>query len=209
MKISAPPSKGVPVAIPFPLTVTIPNSGPRLRLEVIEKGPMGEEIVKGSGQAKVIRDDGTSKVIEIIPAQLGRVTVQVLAGDPDSMTIVQNEIQVDVYPVAKGLKSFDLGVGRRLYLTLDGPRHGERWLKPSLIYLNLGVVNADDAGAIKLTVNQPEDEPVIRLDNSGLIHPLRPGKATIIGDIEGVQDRVEVIVYGTRDDIPKLNRQAR
>ena len=208
MTISLAPAK-IPIATPFQLTVTLPADHPNGALVIAEKGSSGAEIPGVGGSAKLIREDGGAKVIEVIPAQLGWVTIEIAAINVHDMSIMQKDIQVYVYPVAKGLKRFDLGVGKKLDLSLDGERHGERWLKPNLIYMNLGVVNADDAEAINLTVDQPEDDPVIRLDRNGLIHPLRPGKATILGDVEGVQDRVEVTVYGTRDEVPKLARTSR
>lgn len=208
-------NQNVPVATPLHLTLTMAPgklvnfnlTGPNYvgPIYVTEFGPSGEAVVgQGTGPAKIVSDDGTTKVIEVMPAQIGRVTFRISALYSDNADVTQT-VQVNVYPVAKSLKSFSLGVGKRLNLALDGEKHGEKWLRPSLLYPGL-VVDPDDAEAIKLTVDQPEDDPVIRLEKTGLIHPLRPGKATIIGDIEGVQDRVEVTVYATKDEVPKLVR---
>ena len=48
---------------------------------------------------------------------------------------------------------------------------------------------------IKFTVMQPPGDPVMLLDANGMVHGLRPGKATIIGDFDGVKDQVVVTVY--------------
>jgi len=199
----------VPIAIPLRLRVTMApgkliNTNLFGSIYVTEIGPSGEGVQQGTGKAKIISDDGTTKVIEVMPAQLGKVTITLNSLYSDNAEAVQT-IHVNVYPTAKGLEHFSLGVGRRLDLALDGERQGERWLRPRLTYSTLDLY-ANGADTIKLTVDQPEDDPVIRLDKNGLIHPLRAGKAIIIGDIEGVQDRVEVAVYRTNAEVPLLAR---
>jgi hypothetical protein len=48
-----------------------------------------------------------------------------------------------------------------------------------------------------MVVEQPEDNPVIRLDSNGMVHGLRPGKAWIKGSFAGLEDKVEVDVRTT------------
>ena len=59
----------------------------------------------------------------------------------------------------------------------------------------------DDLTTTKLSVEQNEDDPVIRVDPNGLVHALREGTAVIVGNFDGVIDRVKVTVYD-KDDAP-------
>lgn len=78
----------------------------------------------------------------------------------------------------------------------DTEEQSERWLKPEIAYDQLDQpIYLVDSSAIYFTIEQPQDDPVIRVDSDGLVHGLRPGTATITGDFDGVQDTVKVTVH--------------
>ncbi len=58
-----------------------------------------------------------------------------------------------------------------------------------------------DSKQIKFTVEQPDYDPVIRLDSNGMVHALRPGLAKVTADFGGMQDSVVVHVY-TKEHAP-------
>jgi hypothetical protein len=150
----------------------------------------------GRGDAKVVQDDGKTKTVEIIPLQVGSVSVEisVIFADGGMSTA---SYQLDVVPSSKGLKQFHLDLGfHTLPIVLDGKEEdGQRWLYPEVDYDQLDYpIHLTDSSQIKLTVEQPDDDPVIRLDSNGLVHGLHPGKAIITGEYDGVQDSVLVDV---------------
>jgi len=52
------------------------------------------------------------------------------------------------------------------------------WLAPEVEYDQLDYpIRLKDATPVALIVDQPQDNPVIRLDSNGMIQALRPGKA--------------------------------
>ena len=104
----------VPIASPFEITVTLPFSSADTLLTVVEKGPSGKGIEQGSGKAKIVRDEGATKVIEVLPTQIGHLTFDITAVNFGDGTEMVKSVPIYVYPVAKGLKNFSLGVGKRL-----------------------------------------------------------------------------------------------
>jgi hypothetical protein len=60
----------------------------------------------------------------------------------------------------------------------------------------------DDSSQIKLSVEQDEGNPVISVDKIGMVHALREGRAVLVGDFDGVIDRIQVTVY-SKEDAPE------
>ena len=68
----------------------------------------------------------------------------------------------------------------------DGEKDNQRGLSPEIYYDQLDYpIYLEDSTQIKFTVEQPEDDPVIRLDSNGMIHGLRPGRAKIDAELGG------------------------
>ena len=50
-----------------------------------------------------------------------------------------------------------------------------------------------------MTIEQPQDDPVISVDADGSIHALREGEAVVVGSFDGIEAKVRVHVYGQRN----------
>jgi hypothetical protein len=109
-------------------------------------------------------------------------------------------IQLDVVPGYTGIKVFHLDQEFStipLELT-DKPEARQHWLFPEVEYDQLDYpVELKDSTSVTMVVDQPEDNPVIRLDSNGMVHGLLPGKARITGRFAGLEDTVEVDVRTT------------
>lgn len=89
-------------------------------------------------------------------------------------------------PGYTGVKAFHLDQGFStipLELT-DNPEGRHHWMYTEVEYNQLDYpVKLKDSTSVTMVVDQPEDNPVIRLDNNGMVHGLRPGKARVTGSL--------------------------
>jgi hypothetical protein len=163
----------------------------------------------GSGMAKIdSKDDGTV-TIEVTPLQLGRVSLRIGVLFADG-GLAQKEFEINIVPSARGLRRFDLNRGfQALALVLEGDEEDRQaYLVPEVQYDALRYpVYLDSSEQLNLTVDQPEDDPVISVNPNGLIHALRPGTAVVTGDFDGMKDSIQVDVY-TREGAPAGYRRA-
>jgi len=51
-----------------------------------------------------------------------------------------------------------------------------------------------DLGSISISIEQDEENPVVSVDQNGIVHAIRPREATLVGDYAGVKDEVRVSV---------------
>ena len=73
-------------------------------------------------------------------------------------------------------------------------------LSPMVTYEALKYpIYLDDFSQIKLSLEQDEGRPVVRVDKNGIVHALNEGKAVLIGDFDGVKDRIAITVYSIED----------
>jgi len=209
MKVAPLPPR-VPVGQPLRFTVTMAPGKLTWNsitgsISVSQIGPNGKRVTN-SIPANIASEDGPTKTIEVIPMGLGEVTFEVLAVYHDN-AIAQQQVKSYVYPTAKGLQLFSLGGHRLMHLVLPGHALHERetqlpqlrfetdYLHPRLYYEALKTpIIIDGVVGLPITIDQPADNPVIRVDNDGTVHALSPGKAVIVCDIEGKTDRIPVIV---------------
>jgi hypothetical protein len=164
----------------------------------------------GSGEAKIVADTGLTKTMEMIPLGVGKLQLGFIVSFADG-GIAQKAYTLDVEPNSKGLKSFSLNNGSHaLAIVLeDKPENRQVWLSPQVSYRQLEYpIYLEDSSHISFTVLQPSDAPIIQLDPNGLVHGLRPGKATIIADFGGVKDQLVVTVY-TKEGAPPGYRRVR
>lgn len=153
-----------------------------------------------------ISDERNTKVIEIVPAELGAVDLQVDVMYADNAYVLQT-LHLNVLPSAKGLKAFGLGPDEMPLVLEDKEEDRQEWLMPLLEYEALKYeIHLWDTSLIPITVEQPNDDPVICVDKNGLVHALREGKAVIVGDMDGFKSRVKVTVY-TKENAPSGYRR--
>jgi hypothetical protein len=150
----------------------------------------------GTGTLKVVRSNGRTKVVEIVPLQVGSISFEFTAVFADG-GFAREKYSVNVAPASKGLKKFFLNSALPSLLIVlepdDTDPHQE--LVPQLWYDGLEYpLTLKTCEGIRLTVEQPDDNPIVRVDGDGTVHGLRPGKAVITGDLDGVQDHVTVQV---------------
>jgi hypothetical protein len=146
---------------------------------------------------QIVREEGQTKTIEVVPMQLGSVDLYIGAVYADNAS-AQQTIKLNVVPSSRGLKRFSLNGGAEAAVIVMGDEKGdsEIGLQPLVIYRNVKFpILLDDLTTTNLSVEQNENDPVIRVDPNGLVHALREGKAVIVGDFDGVKDRVKVTVY--------------
>ena len=63
-----------------------------------------------------------------------------------------------------------------------------------------------DSQQIRFTIEQPEDRPIIRLDENGMIHALNPGSAKVVAEFAGAVDSIVVDVYA-KESAPAAYRR--
>jgi hypothetical protein len=152
---------------------------------------------------KIVREDGETKTLEAVPMQLGSINLYIGAVYADNAS-AQQTIKLNVVPSSKGLEKFRLDGGSDFDIIVLGEDEKDRqlWLQPVVAYKQVKYpILLEDSTQIKLSVEQDEDDPVLRVDPNGLVHALREGKAVIVGDFAGVIDRLTITVY-SEDDAP-------
>jgi hypothetical protein len=150
-----------------------------------------------------VQEDGLTKTIQIVPAQIGPMDVSIFAAYADG-TFARQLVHLNVVACAKGLRRFYLNSGfPALALVLEDKEEDRRsWLSPEVQYKDLKYpIYLHDSSQIKLSVQQDKANPVIHVDRDGMVHALRKGNAVIIGDFDGVIDRITVSVY-TKEGAP-------
>jgi hypothetical protein len=204
------PKGDVPLGNPVELTVTLATGELLGDLEVLQGSEAFFSQSQGSGPAKIVREDGLTKTIQIVPVQTGSVDVGILAVYADG-SIARQTVHLNVVACAKGLKRFYLNSGfSALPLVLEDKAEDRQvWLNPEVEYNDRKYpIYLRDSSQIKLSVQQDKAKAVIRVEKNGMIHALREGKAVITGDFDGVIDRVTVNVY-TKEDAPDGYRRVR
>lgn len=190
----------IPLRIKGPSVVSIaadqidPGTGMDLRNE-------SGGLPVGGGRAKVVSGEPGAETIEIIPLKIGSIKLRISALFADG-GLAQQEYRINVIPSAQGLRQFDLNRGfKALALVLeDREEDRQTFLFPRVQYDGIDYpIYLSDSEQLKLAVDQPEDDPVIRVDSNGLVHALRPGTAVITGDFDGVRDSIRVDVYSQED----------
>lgn len=148
----------------------------------------------GCGEASVLSAEGTHRVIEFYPLNTGRVHVAITVVYAD-MHFAEQTYDLKVKPSSKSLKHFYLTPLGAVPIVL-GCGNDQASLTPEVYYQTLQYpLYLHNVEQIRLSVDQPEDDPVIRVDSTGIIHGLRPGKAVLTGNFDGVADHVTVDVY--------------
>lgn len=146
--------------------------------------------------AKVVENGDTDKTIEVIPLQLGQVTISVTAVYFDNSTAEQS-VELNVVPSADGLKQFTVDQGfQNVELLLNGNEADRiHWLMPSVTYARVKYpIQLSDSEQLSFTVDQSTNNPVIELDRDGRIRALRVGEATITAEFAGARDQTRVRV---------------
>ncbi len=180
----------VPLGSPFEVTVDIAPGEVFGVLAAVQSTSRG---IIESGAANVVDRKGTHYVISVTPIELGAVdlTVGLLYDDGG---YAEQILHLNVTASSKGLKKFSLGVGGSLSLLL-GTELQKQGLRPVATYENLlPDIYFHSLEPLSITVAQPETNPVIRLDERGFVHGLRPGTATIEATFAGATDHVAVKV---------------
>lgn len=191
------PEGDVPLGNPVELKVTLAPG------EVLDELDVEQPTSQGSGTARIVREDGLTKTIQVVPTQIGPLDVVVFSRYADH-TFAMKLVHLNVVACAKGLKKFHLNQGfPALPLVLeDKEEDRQSWLSPEVEYKDVKYpIYLQDSSQIKLSVQQDEASPVIRVDKNGMVHALRKGKAVIVGDFDGVIDRISVSVY-TKEGAP-------
>ena len=203
------PAEDVPLGNPVDITVTFaPGNVVDLRTG---QSSLGQGVYQGGGLARIVRDEGYKKTIEIIPAQLGPVDLYVAAAYSDNAVATQT-IRLNVVPSAKGLKSFVIDGGNiGVPLVLEDKKEDRQVrIFPSVFYSGLEYpISLNGCEQIKFSVEQPDDEgdPIVEIDKNCMVHALREGKAYIVGDFAGKKDRLSVTVF-SKEDAPSWYRRA-
>jgi hypothetical protein len=193
-----------PVALGQPMRIPLHFAGAEpAEVFVTQIGPSGHELVNeaggaavGSGRIPILHQD-RGQAIDVTPLGTGTIRLRIAALFADG-GLARQEYELNVAPSSRGLESFELNRGfRTLPLVLeDNEEDRQAYLFPRVKYAGLNhPIYLDNSEALRLTVDQPEDDPVIEVEPSGLIRALRPGRATVTGDFDGVKDSVRVTVY--------------
>jgi len=157
----------------------------------------------GSSTAKIVEDNGIEKTIEIVPLQLGNITFDIDVFFTDGGRAYKS-FQVRAKPSSKGLTRLKLNSGSTLLALVLEEKEKDRQelltLKAEYSTLE-SPIYLRNLTEIKFSVEQPEFDPVIRVDGRGLVHALRPGNAVLVADFDGVKVKIKVRVY-SQDEAP-------
>ena len=129
-------------------------------------------------QARLVRDDGDSKVFEITPVALGEETVS-MAVDFDDGGFDERYFHLRTVLSDGGLEEIRLDYRRR--------PNGQQRLTACLKYTQLAnCIGLNTLDSLNIRITQPNTN-VLRIDSSGLVHELSPGTATVIVSLGRVQ----------------------
>jgi hypothetical protein len=82
----------------------------------------------------------------------------------------------------------------------DEEKDRQQFVRPMVIYEGVKFpIYLNSASPINFSVDQDESNPVIQVDKDGAVHALREGKAVLVGEFDGVIDRIQVTVYSKED----------
>ena len=194
------PNGNISLGNPIDLTLSLAPGKLIGTLTVMQSGLSGE-LDEGSGPAKTVKEDDPTKTIEVVPVQLGPLSVMIQAVYSDN-TVVRQTVHLNVEPSAKGLKKFSLDQGSHVMALVleDEEKDSQQLLKPMVWYKDVDFpIFLDDSSQINLSVEQDDGDPAIRVDKNGMVHALREGKAVLVGNFDGVQDRIQVTVFNKED----------
>jgi hypothetical protein len=160
------PEGDVPLGNPVEIALTFAR-GELADLSTVQRR-LGHAVYQGSGQAKIVRDEGNTKTIEIIPEQLGPVDLDISATYSDNAVATQT-IRLNVVPSAKGLKKFFIDGGTTVMALVaeDTKEDSQMRLNPYVTYEELeNGIDIHTCEQIKFSVEQPDDEgaPVVDID---------------------------------------------
>jgi hypothetical protein len=212
LSVSA-PEGDVPLGNPVDIDVTF-APGQLADLDVLQSQPhdgIRGAIAGSHGTFRILREEGQTKTLEVVPLQLGPMDLQVGAVYSDN-ALAQQTVHLNVVPSAKDLKNFSLtggayrglSAGQEEAVLVLGDEEKDRqfWMRPVVGYENVKLpIFLTDSTMIKLSVEQDEDNPVIRVDKNGMVHGLREGTAVIVGDFGGATAKLHMTVYD-QDDAP-------
>lgn len=191
------------LAQPTRIELDLPRSALAIRACGSHENRSGfEDILVNSGrkvgcsEARAISAKGMHQTIEFYPLDIGplRVSIMVIYADRHFAAQLYD---LSVRPSARDIKRFSLNQGLpEMAIVLGCDEQSSRtWLDPEVEYETLKYpLHLYNSEEIPLSVDQPDD-PIVRVDPSGLVHGLRPGKAIITGSFDGVTDHATVHVY--------------
>ena len=191
----------VPMGNPIELAVTL-APGKVVNFDVLQRDRTGP-LAQTHGAFKLLRTEGLTKTIEIVPMQLGSIDVEIGAVYSDNV-VAQRTTHLHVIPSAKGLQSFWInGRSRTMSLVQGDLRHDRQLLQPGVIYNGIKYpIQLGDCQDFKVAVIPLDDAtPAVTTDKFCIVHAIHPGKAYLVGDFDGVKDRVLVTVYD-QDNAP-------
>jgi hypothetical protein len=65
------------------------------------------------------------------------------------------------------------------------------------------LIDPNDSSQIKRSVEQGEGNPVIRVDENGMIHAIHEGTTVLIGEFAGMTDKILVAVKSKKAEPPR------
>jgi hypothetical protein len=131
------------------------------------------------------------KSMEIVPMTVGDETVQVYARFEDG-GFAQRYFRMHVLSSTKGLRRLDV---------VDRLTERGRQLRPYLKYEQFGgQVEFSTMSGFTISVEQPKDAPVVRIDPDGWVHEIRPGRAVVTVSLGAISGKTLLQVT------PPLNR---
>lgn len=202
------PHEDVPLGNPVELTVTL-APGKIIAFGVLQRDHTGP-LAQADGEFKVLRTEASTKTIEIVPMQIGSLDVEIGAVYSDN-AYVRQVAHLHVIPCSKRLRGFWInGRARTMSLVFDDSEYDHSLLQPGVEYEGIKFpIGLGDCADFKLSVI-PIDEvsPAVTTDKFCVVRAIHPGKAYVVGDFDGVKDRVLVTVYD-KDNAPYAYQELR
>jgi hypothetical protein len=204
------PKGDVPLGNSVEVTLTL-APGKLVDLSSVQRSA-GNVVFQSGRPATILRDDGITKTIAVVPAQLGPVDLEIAAAYSDN-AVAMHTIRLNVVPSANGLKQFVINGGNiALPLVLeDLEENRQSRINPYVTYRSLDYpIGLSSCEHIKFSIEQSNavGGPIVEIGRDCMVHALREGKGYLVGDFEGLKDRMLVTVY-TKENAPPEFRRAR
>lgn len=208
-RVSIPPIEKI-AELGQPFRITVKLSGQKVfdmgasQIDEFGHGAHNQDVDgKDISTIRIVERGDREMILEIVPLWIGNTRIDLSTRFVDGGMETESFI-LKVIPSEKGLKYFRLVQwGGPLGLVLDSKKETFRahYLSPELMYEQMeNPIQLTNSRGLELTIEQPEDDPIIEVDKDGMVKALRPGNATIYSRIGNFKSEPLKVIVTTVEE---------